>query len=534
MREECIMTKLKCILLTLLLVIVNAGFAYACTGVYIGKDASTNGNIILARSNDTQANYATRIMVVPQVEQDAGREMPVDSDDSVDYPLPATTYKYMATPFMDSTLTVSDTGMDDAACINEYGVGMTMSVTAFSNQAALDADPWVTEGLTEFTANQLVISTSQTAREAVQKLAEILDQYGSSETNIAMIADQNEAWYIEMYTGHQYAAVKLPDDQVCAFGNEFSLEYLSDYEDSLTSADLESLAVENGFAVYGDNGELNLWKTYAGQETVTDYSHMRTWIGHQLLAPSAYSDDYEQTDMYPLTFNADSKVSLQTVMEIMRNRYEGTPYSPDETGRVDMRVIGTDTALSVHILDLDPDLPSSIAGTLWVSLAPAVYGVFVPTNIFCTSASDAYEADQPASDYGLFESDKYPWFTFKELNTLCLTDYKVYGTPVRNYWHKAETQMIDGMADKLTEVDKLLASDPSEAQKTITEYCSNLQEKAFADAKDLLNDVRWTMSENSNTYKMGKNPETGEHLTTERVLPPMEVTLDGNYDGGGE
>ena len=33
----------------------------------------------------------------------------------------------------------------------------------------------------------------------------------------------------------------------------------------------------------------------------------------------------------------------------MRNRFEGTEYSPDETGRTDMRVIGTDTALSVHI-----------------------------------------------------------------------------------------------------------------------------------------------------------------------------------------
>jgi len=39
-----------------------------------------------------------------------------------------------------------------------------------------------------------------------------------------------------MYNGHQYAAVKLPVDVVCAFGNEFSLEYLSDYEDYVTSS----------------------------------------------------------------------------------------------------------------------------------------------------------------------------------------------------------------------------------------------------------------------------------------------------------
>ena len=48
----------------------------------------------------------------------------------------------------------------------------------------------------------------------------------------ALIANQTESWYVEMYNGHQYAAVRLPDDRVCAFGNEFLLQYLSDYADS--------------------------------------------------------------------------------------------------------------------------------------------------------------------------------------------------------------------------------------------------------------------------------------------------------------
>ena len=36
------------------------------------------------------------------------------------------------------------------------------------------------------------------------------------------------------------------------------------------------------------------------------------------------------------------------------------------------------------------------------------------------------------------------------------------------------------------------------------------------------------MSLNSNTMKLGQNPETGEYLTTERVLDPITVTLDGS------
>ena len=517
------------VLLLLLFCLTTAG-AYACTGVYIGREATTDGSIIIARSNDTQGNYPQRMTVVPRVERDPGRLMPVDNDLSAFFALPGTTCKYIGTPFMASTQLESGSGMDDAVCINEYGVAMTMSVTAFSNKAAMSADPWVPHGITENTMNQLVITVSRSAREAAEKLAELIDQYGSAETNIALIIDQKEAWYVEMYTGHQYAAVKLPDDKVSVFGNEFSLEYLSDYEDCIVSEKLETLAAENGFAAYGKNGELNLLETYAGPETVENYSHMRTWIGHKLLAPSAYGD-YDKNDRYPLVFTPENRVSLEAVMELLRNRYEGTEYSPDETGRIDMRVIGTDTSMSVHIVHLMPDLPPSLAGTAWVCLAPSPYGVFVPLNILCSEPSDAYAANQPEERLYCFESDTYPWFTFKELNTLCLTDYTIYGTPVREYWHNAEIRMIDGMAAQLKEIDQLLKTDPAEAQRQMTRYCALLQEKAFEDGKALLNEVRWAMNANSNTMKLGINPETDELYTTERVLSPITVELDGSLYG---
>ena len=128
---------------------------------------------------------------------------------------------------------------------------MEMSITAFSNKAALAADPLVEHGLTEFTAVELVVCQSKTAREAIEVLCGLIDSYGSSEVNIAFIADQHEAWYVEMYSGHQHAAVKLPADKVSAFGNEFSLEYVSDYADSVLSKNLTSLPEQAGFAQRG-------------------------------------------------------------------------------------------------------------------------------------------------------------------------------------------------------------------------------------------------------------------------------------------
>lgn len=504
---------------------VNSARVYACTGVYVGSDVSEDGTIIMAKSNDYQDVWGNYVTIVERVENKPGRTMPVDNEASVYAPLPDTTYRYTATPWMDSTTAYNELGKDATICANEYGVAMIMSITSFSNEAALNADPLIESGLTEFTAVDLVVCQSASAREAVEVLCNLIDVYGSSEVNIAMIADQKEAWYVEMYNGHQYAAVKLPSDAVCVYGNEFSLEYLSDYEDSILSPKLESLAVENGFAVYGENNELNFLETYSGDEVITNYSHMRTWIGHKLLSNSY--GEYDRNTKFPLCFSPDEKVSLQSVMEIMRNRFEGTEYSPDETGRTDMRVIGTDTALSVHVAQIDPNLPADMSCVTWESTGPAVYGVFVPISNASLSISEPYNRNQSSEYVGVFDTEQYPYYRFKELNTLSVekNDYKTYGVPVREYWHAAETIMTKQMPEILKTASTM---ESDAAKQYITDYCVKMQEQAFIDVGQLLNDVRWYRSHNSNTMKNGRNPETHEVIDELKPVAPLVVKLDPN------
>ena len=88
---------------------------------------------------------------------------------------------------MDSTTAYNGLGKDATVCANEYGVTMLMSITSFSNAAALKADPLVEAGLSEFTAVDLVVCQSATAREAVEVLFNLIDVYVSSEVNIALI-----------------------------------------------------------------------------------------------------------------------------------------------------------------------------------------------------------------------------------------------------------------------------------------------------------------------------------------------------------
>ena len=507
--------------------ICSTSMAVACTGIYVGSEASDDGTVILARSSDNQVVWGNHVTVTPR-SQEMGRKMQVDMEGKVFEGLQPKTYKYTATPFMDSTMASAGVPNDAGACTNEYGVAITMAVTAFANESALKADPLIEEGLTENTAADLVICQSYSARSAVRVLLSLIDRYGSSECNIALIADQKEAWYVEMYTGHQYAAVKLPADQVSVFGNEFTMEYLSDFEESITSEELLTLPEKNGFAVYGKDNELNLFDTYSGESITSDYCHMRTWIGHQVLAPSAFGDDYDAKAKYPLCFKPDDPISLADVCGLLRNRYEGTKYDPDATGRIDMRVIGTDTAMSVHALQVYPDVPAKMSCVTWESTGPAIYGVFVPISNAVNSISEAYGSNQPASEAGVFDADDYPYYAFKELTTLCVgpENFQTYGKPVRDYWASAEQGMFAGMPQALARASQ--QRDIKAISAYLTDYCNTMQNQAFSDAKALVNDVVWTQSENSNTMKLGRNPETHEILDEPRVLPPMEVSLDAS------
>ena len=516
------------ILVLCLLLIGSMQASAACTAVYVGSDVSADGSVIFARSNDYTEVFANHITVTPRVENSPGRFMPVSLDGKVKTEIPETTYKYTATPYMNSTMAYYGNQLDAASCTNEYGVAMTMSVTAFSNKNALKADPLIDNGIAEDTAVDLVVCQSKTAREGVDVLCGLIDKYGSSGSDIAIIADQNEVWYVEIYTGHQYAAVKLPKDKVSVFGNEYSLEYLSDFEDNITSKDLIGLAEKNGFAAHGKNNEVNLFDTYSGKQMTTDYSHMRTWIGHRLLAPSKFSDVYSHNSVYPLCFEPDNNVSLQDVCKLLRNRYEGTQYSPDETGRIDMRVIGSDTTLSAHVIQIFSDLPAEMSCVSWVSSGPPVYGVFVPISNDCINVSEPYGANQPAKDGGVFDTNKYPYYVFKDICTRCVgpDNYKIYGKPVQEYWSNAESNMFAGMSKVIAQASKI--KDNNTRANYITSYCNDMQIQAFKDGKQILNDVVWEQSKNSNTFKIQRNPETHQMTGEKVVIQPMELKLNAS------
>ena len=413
--------------------------ALACTGVYVGKDVSDQGTYLLARSEDQgQSDYNKMFLVQPRVDNVPGRFIE-DTATGFKIPLPDTTWQYTYVP----DYTRGDDGMYPGACTNEYGVSITGTVSTSTCEKWEEADPFVEPGLREAILPAAVAAVATSARNAVDVLLGYVDEYGSEEGNTVMICDQNEAWFVEIYSGHHYCAMKMPDDQVAVFGNHNMIGLVDPKatpEDGyIYSEGLFELIDELDLAV--KEGELYHLAKSVTENTRQPYNNMRNWGGMKLLAPSLAGDTYDNDNFYPLFYAPDGKVSVLDVMDIYRYRYEGTPIDVNLEGQEGNRVISTTNSSQIHILQTFSDWPAQCSAIDWIALGNGEHTVFVPFFSGITDTAEAYKVD------GDTYNPQGAYWMFKRLCTLGQLDRDLYGNGVRAFWKQQEALMYQQMLD---------------------------------------------------------------------------------------
>ncbi len=413
--------------------------ALACTGVYVGKDVSNQGTYLLARSEDQgQSDYNKMFLVQPRVDNVPGRFIE-DTATGFKIPLPDTTWQYTYVP----DYTRGDDGMYPGSCTNEHGVSITGTVSTSTCEKWEEADPFIEPGLREAILPAAVAAVATSARNAVDVLLGYVDEYGSEEGNTVMICDQNEAWFVEIYSGHHYCAMKMPDDQVAVFGNHNMIGLVDPKatpEDGyIYSEGLFELIDELDLAV--KEGELyHLAKSVTGN-TREPYNNMRNWGGMKLLAPSLAGDTYDNDNFYPLFYAPDEKVSVLDVMDIYRYRYEDTPIDVNLEGQEGNRVISTTNSSQIHILQTFSDWPAQCSAINWIALGNGEHTVFVPFFSGITDTAEAYKVD------GDTYNPQGAYWMFKRLCTLGQLDRDLYGNGVRAFWKQQEALMYQQMLD---------------------------------------------------------------------------------------
>ena len=390
----------------------------ACTGFIIGKDLTTDGSTLYGRTEDLEPNHNKNFVVRERKYNKAGDKF-VDETNGFSFDLPAVSYKYTAVPDV-----TPEQGVFDEAGFNEEGVSISATVSASANDDIQKVDPYVKDGIAESALTSVVLPHVKTAKEGVELLAKIVREKGAAEGNIVTIADKTGVWYMEILSGHQYAAIKFPDDKYAVFPNTFFLGSVdkNDTENTILSADLEKIAQDAG--TYKEiNGSFHVAQSYNPPLAEADRS--RVWSGIKALDPNAdvqYDDEY-----FELMHSTSDKLSLRDAMNLQRNRLEGTDFKPQDQMELDGKGIPDKTkadpvykypisnpnVMEAHIFQLKDNLPASTGGgILWLAMGSPRNAPYLPYYGNISNTSQPYQEMSTAYD-------KNSWYwTVSRINDL--------------------------------------------------------------------------------------------------------------------
>ena len=369
----------------------------ACTGFIIGKDLTTDGSTLYGRTENLEPNHNKNFVVRERKYNKAGDKF-VDETNGFGFDLPAVSYKYTAVPDV-----TPEQGVFDEAGFNEEGVSISATVSASANDDIQKVDPYVKDGIAESALTSVVLPHVKTAKEGVELLAKIVREKGAAEGNIVTIADKTGVWYMEILSGHQYAAIKFPDDKYAVFPNTFFLGSVdkNDTENTILSADLEKIAQDAG--TYKEiNGSFHVAQSYNPPLAEADRS--RVWSGIKALDPNAdvqYDDEY-----FELMHSTSDKLSLRDAMNLQRNRLEGTDFKPQDQMELDGKGIPDKTkadpvykypisnpnVMEAHIFQLKDNLPASTGGgILWLAMGSPRNAPYLPYYGNISNTSQPYQ-----------------------------------------------------------------------------------------------------------------------------------------------
>ena len=448
--------KLALVAMTFLLLPIQA--VQACCGFIIGRQLTKDGTTLFGRTEDypyypNGGKHNKNYVVVDAKNYNEGDQVE-DESNGFTYPHAANEMKYTAA--YDSARGDGSNGAFGEHGFNEAGVSMTATVTAIPNKKVLTTDPLKADGLPESAMLDVILPRVKTAREGVELLAKVIEEKGSAEGNVVVFADQNETWYMEILSGHQYVAVKVPEDKYAVFANTYYLGHvdLNDTENVIASKDVEKVAKESGNYKTDKDGNFHIAKSY-GPEKYAEGDRSRTYAGITLLDPDSkvtYEDD--EYELFRSPTDPNKKYTLEDAFALQRNRFEhlNGRFVPDDqigvkkqgddgsndTVRKDQYkyALGNENVIDAHVYQINPNLPKSFGGTVWLGMGPSRNTPYVP---FYGNVKDTYEAFKPQT--ATYDPNSWYW-TVWHIDQMAINNQDLFGKSIQNHWKALEEQLI--------------------------------------------------------------------------------------------
>ena len=426
----------KAFFLTLIMAI-GIEASMACTNLIVGKKASTDGSVMCTYNCDG-FGFSGSLWHIPSGRHEKGEKIavrgwgPVHEGryvDQVDY-----TYGVVG-------------------LMNEKQV--TIVETTFDGRLELVNR----EGLLDyFTLMRLALQRSSTAREAIQCMAELVEEYGyNSSGETITICDPNEAWIMEIVgkgmgnNGAVWVALRVPDDCICAHANlsrirQFPLEKKGSYK-SLSSKSFKHLNRPEVECIYAADviSFAKKWGYYMGKDedfSFRDaycpidfenvrYADARVWsffrhhYSHEEMDKYLpyINGDFSEYDHLPLWIKPDKPLSLRDLQADMRDHFEGTPLDmtsdmtagpwgmpirplpmhfkdSDSLDYFRERPIATQQSGFTMTCQMRSWLPNDVGGVTWFNCDDANMVAYVPVYCCVTQVPDPFrEENNPRNEF---------------------------------------------------------------------------------------------------------------------------------------
>ncbi|MBN1567770.1 MAG: C69 family dipeptidase [Acidobacteria bacterium] len=517
---------------TLSLIIIAAGMivsltgrpAHACTSILVTKGASKDGSTMITYAMDSHELYG-KLAYRPAGIHIAGTMRNMFSGESG-----AFLGRVKEAPF-----TYARVGH-----INEHQ--LAIAETTFTGREEL-AGP---SGIVDYdNLMWIALERAKTAREAVETMAGLVDEYGYASTGESIsIADPNEVWIFEIIgkgkgqKGAVWVAMKVPDGTISAHANLARIRQfpLNDPQNCLYAKDVISFAREKGW-FKGEDKAFSFADTYCPPDfSGLRFCESRVWSVFRRSAPSLnLSSDFmkgvKNATLPPLWIKPDSRLSVRDVMELMRDHFEDTefdmrkdvgagpfelpyrwrPMEWELDGRkyLHERAISTQQTGASFVTQSRSWLPDPIGGIIWFGMDDSYSSVYVP--FYCGIQEVPKAWGEESGSFDEFSWDSAFWV----FNWVANTAYGRYSdmimdiqTVQRELEGKFMAEQPDAEADAL----KLYEQSPFRAREFLTRYSASRANLVMERWKKLGEFLLWK-------YLDG-NIHTDKGMNSKREHPP--------------
>jgi dipeptidase len=404
-------------------------------------------------------------------------------------------------------------------CMNEYQLGIGEST--FGGRPELQSD----EGLIDCQRLiQLMLERAKTARQAINIAGELLGEFGWNDAGECMtIADPKEVWHLEVVgpgtgkVGAVWVAQRVPDEHIAVNANASTIKEvdINDKDHFIFSDNLFDVARENGWWKEGE--VFRFCYAYAPESRTSIAARRREWRVFDLLAPSLKLDPYAEN--YPFSVKPDGKVSLQDLITVFKDYYEGTDYNfvkdltvVDDDGNTvisplanpfmpyDMnklfringgwgwrgeRTIARWYTMYATIIQCRSWLPDDIGGIVWLAQDNVASSIYIPVFAGTTDLPISYKTPGRVNGY----TRESAWWAFNRLGTLAAQRWGDMRKDLDAVW----IPMQDQVYSEFLKLEKNISdqANPEERKRILTGFTMKWGDKVVKKAWEL-GDFLWT------------------------------------------